>query len=241
MASFFSTLRRMFSSDPEPPSRRDSDLMFHTATIQNTPTSRWIMAHYWLKVALRQAYAPSCLYAAEMLMQKTFYHDSQAPASALSLSAKRYTYASKADFAAGRRIPTIHTSDTGTETPADLPNPFYDPEEAKRFLCEVFYAYVATELRQRRLAETQMQIRQRKLQNVADADDYAGDADNMGEEVPERIKKYLRDADTREMWEGEAAELEKEARAICDREGWDLYDEEDGGLVYRARPVAGGR
>ena len=46
------------------------------------------------------------------------------------------------------------------------------------------------------------------------------------------MREFLKYKDVREIWEPQSEELERQARQICEEEGWDIWDEQ-GGLVYR--------
>ena len=46
------------------------------------------------------------------------------------------------------------------------------------------------------------------------------------------MKIFLRFKDVREVWESQVDDMEREARQICEEQGWDMWDDK-GGLIYR--------
>ncbi|RMZ25517.1 hypothetical protein D0859_10429 [Hortaea werneckii] len=229
------------------PKLSPSEQMFQTAAYPSTPHDRFKMAMLWLEVAVEYTYAPSYLLAAKMYLEKDLWGQAHAPASALELKDERYTYASKEDFEAGR--PTASTDEDGSsdvenpksEVRPDEPNPGYNPEQAKIYIREVLYAVEAIKFYHGRLTYARDLARRGQF-GVDDAGDVVdGYVQTDTKQIPPHIKKFLRYPAIREMWEGDAKAMEREAKDICEREGWDLYDEQ-GGLVYRhgmMRPTRG--
>ncbi|RMY44521.1 hypothetical protein D0865_10504, partial [Hortaea werneckii] len=229
------------------PKLSPSEQMFQTAAYPSTPHDRFKMAMLWLEVAVEYTYAPSYLLAAKMYLEKELWGQAHAPASALEPKDERYTYASKEDFEAGRSIrSTGEDGSSDGETPEpevrpDEPNPGYNPEQAKIYIREVLYAVEAIKFYQSRLAYARNLARRGQF-GVDDAGDVVDDyvqSDNKS--LPPHLRKFLKYPAIREMWEGDVKAMEREAKEICEREEWDLYDEQ-GGLVYRhgmVRPTRG--
>lgn len=206
--------QRLFGLDVSkaaPTSAEES--MFHTAAFPPTPSGRWKLAARWLESATAYHYAPSHLLGAKMLLEKSMWGQARAPAAALELSPDRYTYASKSHAEA--KIPLAGEPEVD---PPDEPNPLYNPAAARNWLQQIFYAAVALKMREQRIKGTKAE---------------AAAADDMLESVHWHFSKWLKYPDVREMWEGDIEKMLKEAMEICDREGWDMYDEE-GGLLYKA-------
>ncbi|RMX89253.1 hypothetical protein D0869_01012 [Hortaea werneckii] len=229
------------------PKLSPSEQMFQTAAYPSTPHDRFKMAMLWLEVAVEYTYAPSYLLAAKMYLEKELWGQAHAPASALELKDERYTYASKEDFEAGRPIvsPNEDGSSDGEnpkpEVRPDEPNPGYNPEQAKISIREVLYAVEAIKFYQSRLTYARNLARRGQF-GVDDAGDVVDDyVQNDNKSLPPHLRKFLKYPAIREMWEGDVKAMEREAKDICEREGWDLYDEQ-GGLVYRhgmVRPTRG--
>ncbi|KAI7306564.1 hypothetical protein KC315_g14186 [Hortaea werneckii] len=229
------------------PKLSPSEQMFQTAAYPSTPHDRFKMAMLWLEVAVEYTYAPSYLLAAKMYLEKELWGQAHALASALELKDERYTYASKEDFEAGRPIvsPNEDGSSDGEnpkpEVRPDEPNPGYNPEQAKIYIREVLYAVEAIKFYQSRLTYARNLARRGQF-GVDDAGDVVDDyVQNDNKSLPPHLRKFLKYPAIREMWEGDVKAMEREAKDICEREGWDLYDEQ-GGLVYRhgmVRPTKG--
>ena len=213
-----------FTKDPK-------DDIFHTAAFPSTPTDRWKLAFRWLEPALNYMYAPSYLLACKMLLEKNLWGQAHAPKSALDLTHDRYKFASKENYDNGKPIER-----PPDDVKPDEPNPGHNPTTAHIWLKDLFYAFEAHKLRLRLLHQAQTLIRKRRLSGF-DAEDVA-DEENLPKDMPMHIKKWLRYPDVREMYEGEIESLEREAKEICERQGWDMYDEE-GGLMFKHGLAAG--
>ncbi|KAI7182849.1 hypothetical protein KC363_g8565 [Hortaea werneckii] len=229
------------------PKLSPSEQMFQTAAYPSTPHDRFKMAMLWLEVAVEYTYAPSYLLAAKMYLEKELWGQAHAPASALGLKNERYTYASKEDFEAGRPIESTNedgSSDGENPKPEvrpDEPNPGYNPDQAKIYIREVLYAVEAIKYYHNKMAWAQSLARRGEF-GLDDAGDVVdGYVQSDFESHPPHLQKFLKYPAIREMWEGDVKAMEREAKDICEREGWDLYDEQ-GGLVYRhgmVRPTRG--
>ncbi|KAK4546668.1 hypothetical protein LTR36_001886 [Oleoguttula mirabilis] len=219
-----SSWRSLLGLDVSAPVQLDpKESMFNTAAFPSTPIARWKLAIRWLEPAIAYMYAPSYLLTAKMLLEKDLWGQAHAPGAALKLSPDRYTFASKEDYEANRPI----------ERPAepvrpDEPNPAYSPSEAQDWLRNIFYAAEACKRRQEYLRHAQAVIRKEHITS-GEAEDFA---DHLPEDVSVHVRKWLQFPYVREMWEGDIDGLLKEAKEICEREGWDMYNEV-GGLMYR--------
>ncbi|TKA29854.1 hypothetical protein B0A50_03218 [Salinomyces thailandicus] len=214
------------SSPPNPETVRAGE-MFQMAAFPWTPTGRWLLAFNWLESSLEYLYAPSYLLATKMLLEKDLWGLAHAPEPAMALSETRYRYASRDDYETGR---PLEGAAEEVVTP-DEKNPSYNPEQAKFYLTEVFYAVEATRL----YAEMQEKARQKVRKGILtsmDAENIS-DATAWGEFAPKYYQKWLWYPDIHDMWAGEVNNLEREAIAICEQQNWDIYDA-DGGLVHRA-------
>jgi len=204
------------------PDFKPSDDLFHTATFPSTPAQRWILAIQWLELSMRYDYAPSYLLAAQMHLDPILWSQAQAPTSALRLSPKRYTYASKADYDNHSRIPkpdVVPAEDTPKAT---------DPEKAKTCLRNVLYAAEA----HRHRARVHMRVQALNRGTTVDEDNV--DLTRMYRDAPSQITRWLRFPDVWEQYEDQIWQLEDQAKQICDANGFDIVGE-DGGLMYRHR------
>lgn len=223
--------RTLIGLSPPTTQQDPKEAIFHTVIFPSTPRERWTLAFRWLEPAVAYNYAPSYLLAAKMLLEKTLWSQAQAPASALNLTEDRYTYASKEAYETGH--PINPPQESAPEPPAnDEPNTHYDPKQAKNWLKQVFFATDAIRIRRQLLQDQLRGSRGKRSSNPGEAAADAMDEGNFDVSVPEHVKMWFRFPDVREMWEEEADQLETEAKAICEIEGWDIWDEE-GGLVYK--------
>ena len=214
--------------------------VFHTAAFPFTPLDRYKMALEWLEVSMAFTYAPSYLFAARLLLEKTLWPDVAAPKEALELSDKRYTYASKANYEAGQ--PIKRPDPANDPAPKEIKNPLYNPDLAKSYVREVFYALAAQGARVRMLRGVQG-LRQTGtyVEPTFDADELLKE-DQMPESINPDVKKWFRFPEIREMYSDDVkrrlyddsleVDLEVEARLMCEEQGWDIYAE-DGGLLYK--------
>ncbi|KAK5127672.1 hypothetical protein LTR08_004353 [Meristemomyces frigidus] len=211
-------------AEVENPPLSGQDAMFPLATFPTTPHERLNLAFRWLEPALAYSYAPAFLLAAKMHMEKDVWGQAYAPASALQSKPERYSYASKEDFEARKPIERAEGEEKVVKP--DEPNQAYKPEDARRLLIHVF-------MRRKPSASAPTQlIVSKQLKG------YSAEASVEEERIPDtvaaEVKVFLRHTNVREMWEGEVDEMEAEAREICEREGWDMWDEK-GGLMYQHR------
>lgn len=214
------------------------DSVFHTAAFPSTAHERLQMALQWLDIAMGYLYAPSFLVAARLRLEKTLWAQATAPKDAIELDEKRYEYATKADFKAGRR-----TEQPETSVERDPPNPSYDQEQARNLVREIFYAQAAFETRMKLLRENEQARRSKKLRTqpqVTEAPEYEWE---MPKETPAELRKWYRYPEIRQQFMDDKQgilyddaldiNLIVEARKICENQGWDIYAEWDGGLLYR--------
>lgn len=205
---------------------------FQTAAYPTTPVERYGMALEWMNLAMGFYYAPAYLATATLLLEEKLYPDAATPKEALELSDSRYTHASREDYNANK--PIERQNGKGQE---EIPNPYYNPQEAKRLTREIFYAAIALEL-QRDRARRQST---RKIGGDSSPETiYEGDlASDMGA----NLKKWYKHPEVRELFMNERTgkmfdpernnmDLLKEAKLLCDERQWDLYGE-DGSLLYR--------
>lgn len=205
--------------------------MFRGAIFPHTAVARLKMAMGWLNQAVAYNYAPSCMMMARLYNRKTLWAQADAPKEALQLSGERYTFASKEDFERGR--PISSRQETLTTEEDDPPNPFYDIEIAKSWLCEVFAAHEAYLYEQKAKKDYQHAHQVGKYRRYVD-DDEALDRDKMIERarLPPRLGKWFKFPEVRELNGEKIKDLYEEAKAMCKEEGWVLFDEA-GGLVYK--------
>jgi len=97
-------------------------------------------------------------------------------------------------------------------------------EDPKGYITELFYCFEAHRTRAAMVDHPNAK-RVGLLAEDMDSDYFQG-------LFPERFRRWLRDDGVSEMYEDELPQLEKGATTICERERWDIYDE-DGGLMYK--------
>lgn len=211
---------------------------FHNAIFPHTAVDRLKMSLGWLTEAMEYHYAPSYLMVARLYNRKTLWAQANAPVEALQLQDARYTYASQSDFEAGKPIPESILSKLGVtrlEENEDPPNPLYDPESAKKYLCEVFAAYEAHRHESRMKTSYQKgRVEGTIVDKFAD-DDEALSLNIMLKKggLPPKLGKWFKFPEVREVNGGVVRGLWEEAKAVCEEEGWVLMDGE-GGLVYKS-------
>ncbi|KAK3676148.1 hypothetical protein LTR78_003898 [Recurvomyces mirabilis] len=247
--SLLSTLQRMFTFFPPQTAteaaKRESDDLFHTAAFPSTPQHRWLMASHWLKLAMQHMYAPSYLYAAQMLVHERYWAQAQAPKAALHMTAERYKYANKADYEAKNPIVKPNSAEKQDEPPEDplIPRTASHTDLAKTYLTQVFNACTAHSLYLSALAREQkaaslrgpkLRSAQQQQEPILDESALDGRQFKRGEDVSEEVMEWFRFPDVREMWSEQAEGLAVTARGLCDERGWDLVGR-DGGLVYSCR------
>ncbi|KAK5133202.1 hypothetical protein LTR08_008037 [Meristemomyces frigidus] len=215
-------------AEVQKPPLSGKDAMFHLATFPATPSDRLLLAVRWLEFAVSYFYAPAFLLAAKIHLEKDLWGQAYAPASALQLMPQRYTYASKEDFEAGRPIERAEGEKEVVRP--DEPSLGYDPVEAKHFLIHIFYAAQAIRFRTHYLAKFERVIARKQVKGES-AEFWIGEA-QIPDTVASPVRAFLKYTNVREMWESDVDEMEAEAMEICEREGWDMWDEK-GGLVYR--------
>ena len=216
-------VRQMFSlSDKKSSAEQDKDNIFHTAAWPSTPETRYELALRWLIVAATLTYAPAHLFLAKLYMQKTLWAGAQAPPEALSLSPKRYLYASKEDEADAHFTGDVKTYEL-PEGIEDPPNPQYDLDMAKLHLLEVFYARRAVVIRAEAIRDS---LKKRRDVEWADFD-VIRNARTV------HMTKYYDKSEVYEQWAKESSAMYNEAAAICEDMGWSIYDK-DGRLWYKA-------
>jgi len=216
-------IRQLFSlSDTKSTAQTDKDNIFHTAAWPSTPELRYELAIRWLYAAAALTYAPAHLFLAKLYMQETLWAGAQAPPEALSLSPKRYFYASREDEADAHFTGDVKTHELpeGTQDP---PNPDYDLELAKFHLLEVFFARRAV------LARAEALQKHHKIRRDIEFEDI--DINRTADTQP--LLKYLDKAEVYDQWVKESLAMYNEAAAICEEMGWSIYDR-GGGLWYKA-------
>ncbi|KAK4561716.1 hypothetical protein LTR86_004395 [Recurvomyces mirabilis] len=251
--SFLTTLQRMFTFFPPETAtevaKRESDDLFHTAVFPSTPQHRWLMASHWLKLAMQHMYAPSYLYAAQMLVHERYWAQAQAPKAALTMTEERYRYANKADYEAQNPIVRAQDPEKSENAPEDplIPRTASDTDLAKTYLTQVLNACTANSLYLSALAREQkaaslrgpkLRGAQQQQEPILDESALDGRSFRPGEDVREEVREWFRFPDVREMWSEQAEGLAVTARGICDERGWDLVGR-DGGLVYSCRKGGG--
>lgn len=203
--------------------------MFRGAIFPHTAVERLKMAIMWLNQAAELNYAPAHLMLARLYNRKTLWAQADAPPEALAMSNERYTFANKQDFLDGKPFPGQLT----TIEKEDPSNPLYDVQKAQSHLVEVLSANSAHgyEIKAKKdyKSSTQAGLYPRYVD-----DDEALEEKNMVSRgaLPPRLGKWFRYPLVRELNGEVIAGLAKEARAICEEEGWMLVDDE-GGLVYK--------
>ncbi|KAK4949361.1 hypothetical protein LTR10_011979 [Elasticomyces elasticus] len=241
---FLSTVQNFFGFSADGNSSRSqstakpSDEVFHTAAFPSAPKDRLVLAHRWLQIAINRYYAPAYLFEAELVLQRTLWSDAQAPASAIAKTDERYSYDSKDDYEAGK----MREGKSEEPEAIELRNDLHDPNRAKQWLVEIFYAVRARDLRRRMIADAQSPRKRQASSVPADLEDIGSENDYRKDKYPPgtpwHVTKWLADHTVREMYEHELDGLLATVKAICDDRGWDVVDElGDGGLLYKARKV----
>lgn len=238
LTSFWNHLGTAVGVRP-PPEQDQQHRLFLSAAFPSSPYARFRMAMQWLEVSMGTMYAPSYLIAARLLLEETLWPLAAAPQEALELSDKRYTYASRSDYEAGKRI--RRPPDERDNEEQEIPNPGYDPDRAKDLIREVFYAVQAVAGARRLLANAAKGRSRGKNMSTFDADT-ALEESSLPANWSGNIRKWFRFPETREMYMDDFAgtlyddelkvDLDVTARQICDEQKWDIYDEE-GGLMYK--------
>lgn len=224
-----------------------SENMFDTAAFPYDPVGRMLMAFEWLILARNSTYAPSSLLIAELHLQKTIPSDAATPPAAIEMTDERYTFASEADYLAGR---PIKDEDSKSETD-EVPNPFYDRDHAYNHVRQVFYAEQALQARKEMWADVRSLQRNRGRSPLDEDDmDHITTAEEWTPQLSERARAYLMNSEARDMYCDDQAgimfddtglddtglptlvDVGAAAREICEQEGWDMYDH-DGALMYR--------
>lgn len=207
---------------------------FHSAAYPTTPSERFGMALQWLKIAMGFNYAPSFLAAAQLHLEKTLFSDARTPKVAVNLSKERYSYESRADW----ELSTPIKRELPPEE--DIPNPYYDPDQAKTYVREIFYAERALKIELNRIYQHREAAKQAGIKNsYEDAPDENALPQNYGT----NLKKWYRYPDSRELFmddrtgklidrERNDKDLLEEAQWLCEEQKWDIYAD-DGGLLYR--------
>jgi hypothetical protein len=215
--------------------------IFHSAAWPFEPKQRLDMAILWLKEACIYGYAPAHLDMAKLCMRKTISSELRVPEHVRNLSPKRYTYSSKAEY----DVATAQAEDTGRDG-ADGPNqaiqgrgkdevnPHYSPQHAKQWLREIFYCYMAHQEMRKTLEEYRRDVRRGTTSKQIDEDEVITDTSLSEKGQPEHITKWFRFREVREQYEDRVQDLWLEAKDICDRKKWNIYDDQ-GGLIYRAK------
>ena len=211
--SLFSSILQLVGLS-KAPQVHPSDNLFHTAIFPSTAGERWIMAIHWVLIATSYTYVPSFILAARISLQTSVWSQATVPPAALTLSPERYSYASKADYDAGRPI-----SDQPELDSPDIPKN-YRKDHARLFLRDVFWAAEAHRLRDKILA------RMRGTRRASGVDEDDIDVTMLPQDVPTRIRKWLYHQEVREQYEHEIWDLEKQAMQICDEHGLDIVDED---------------
>ncbi|KXT12349.1 hypothetical protein AC579_577 [Pseudocercospora musae] len=205
---------------------RPQESIFHSAMFPTTAAARQEIAYAWLGVAIGYCYAPAYLFAARMLLEKNLWAGAHAPNAALSLSPSRYTYASKEDYHAG--VPISHNEQSSKKNIADPPNPFRNEEEAKKLLREVFYAHEANDYAghaRRAYAKSRRSGHWQGEEEILE--------ERFWRDFGPNVQKFFRFPEIREMYEDEIESLYKQAKELCDRHQFDIYDNENA-LIYKA-------
>jgi len=212
--------------------------VFFSAGFPSTAEGRVTMAMQWLEVSMDMMYAPSYLVAAQLCLQKMLWSDAAVPKECFELSDSRYEYASKTDYDNDMRI------DRAKVVPKqDIPNPKYDPERAKEYLEQVFYAAQAFGMFRKKTKDWDVAIsRKESLRENFDQDAILQEYSTLPD-WPQRIRKWFRYAEHREMYTDEVkgilwdhelgVDLVAAAKGICDEHEFTIYDDQ-GGLVYRS-------
>lgn len=238
-ASIWDNIRSALGLNPETP-KDPKEHIFHTAAFPSTPFDRNRMALEWLRVSVLFTYAPSLLVAARLLLQETLWSELAAPKEAIELSDERYTYASKADFEAGKPIkrPPKQTS----ESEQEVKNPHY-VGIAKECVRDVFYAASAQAAKAQMLRNVAINRRRGMNTKGFNADDFFVE-DSLGQDMTPNMKKWFRFPEIWSMYADDAqgrlydyddpsgVDLLTQAREICEEQGWDIYAD-DGGLMYK--------
>ena len=233
--------------------------IFKTAMFPTDPKSRMLMALEWLKVAWSRTYAPADLLVAQLYLEKTLWAEASTPRAALGMTDERYTYASKADYEAGKEIERPAKDDSAAEQ--GLPNPFYDPKQAYWHVQQVFYAGLA-QIAQQEVRDLHRKARRRGVKWAEDLDDDLTERGVEGLEtssgkVTQAISAFFRFPEVREMYsddergvifddmDGDRRDIVAAAKAMCEEQKWDIYDE-NGGLIYKhglsnPKPAARGK
>ena len=227
--------------DSSSPKESPTEQLFHTAGFPSTAEGRLFMAIRWLEVSAGYCYAPSFLLVARLHLDKTLWAQSNAPPEALTLSDKRYTYASRADHLAGKPIEPSQIAEPEQNAKQDdkeegVPNPYYSPKAAYDWLRHVFLAQSAMHTRR-----TIVENASRKALSVRDEDDIVNE-DSLPGWMSSNVKKWFRFPEVREMYMDDRRgrmyddaldlDIHAEARRMCDEHEWDIYGD-DGGLLYK--------
>jgi hypothetical protein len=230
------SLSDTFSIDDDDGKPGPADDVFHTAAFPHDVKGRYQMALQWFNIAMGFHYAPSYLVAARLHLEERLGDDLAAPWEAVQLRKSRYTYASRADYEAGRPIKGLNPP----PPPKMVRNPFYNPEKAMDYIREMFYANGALNARMDYMANHRRARRQQEQQGRHVFENFS----QVRAELPANLDKWFELPDLYQHWMDEKkgvlrdttigyTDMVAEARKICDDRRWDVYAEHDGGLLYR--------
>nr|POE69086.1 hypothetical protein CFP56_72793 [Quercus suber] len=205
--------------------KEPSEAVFFSAIFPSTALERLKLAKAWLQIPLEQFYAPSFLLAADLERQKWLYKDANVPKAALRLSRRRYGAVSSAE--------DLETGSRDGIPPGCFKNPLRNVDKAKEYIREVFYVVGAEDIR---IAwqKTHIVYHHGESRKIHDDDDYSryhmGDR-RKGQMLPNHYK-WHHNSTVYNMYRANIRKLALEAKQMCDEEGWDIFDDQDG-LLYR--------
>ncbi|WPH02801.1 Hypothetical protein R9X50_00566900 [Acrodontium crateriforme] len=209
---------------------KPSDAMFKSAIFPHTAEGRWTLAKEWLMTCISYTYAPGHLLHAQMCLKEKLWADAKAPASAVNMTNERYTYANRDDYITNTPI----EGKAEISTFEEIRNPFYDPKRAYQDIRCVFFAISAVSHKDRILQQHKQQERRKAFGRTSGFDDETdlteSNATQIG--VPPEISYFLRFSTVYDSWVEDVDRLEREARAICEEQKWDIYDDQ-GALLYK--------
>ncbi|EGP88943.1 unnamed protein product [Zymoseptoria tritici ST99CH_3D1] len=239
-ATTFDRIRQFIGFQSTRPMTQEESV-FHSTNWPFEPEQRYAMARLWLREAAYQGYAPAYLDLAKLCMKKTLWTGLRVPKAAQEMSSERYTHASKAkyDAANGDGADEADTQPqvepvSSRDDKARVPNKWYSPKSAKSWLVEIFHCHKAHEEMQAKLAQYRRDVRRKWEPKLADEDDAISEQRLAKKGLDQHLTKWFKNPEVREQYEDRLPELYSEAKRICDKNRWNLYDSRNA-LLYTAR------
>lgn len=197
-----------------PKVREPHEELYYTAVYPHKARDRYLLAAEWLDVAMVRHYAPAYLLRAKMALEKTLWHQADAPEVALKLSDERYTHV----------IEHVQAS-------KEEPNPLFNIDDATAYLREVFMACEMRRIEVKHNADRQIAISKGKLAATSE-ELMERSAYRVYQDKLPALTKFMQD---REAWSVSIPHLDDlytEAASLCRQNRLNVFTP-DGVLLYQ--------